>query len=125
MFGRRRRLADYTRVALGVIRVVNGSASLVVPAVAARGLGVEPEENKTALYVSRLFGVRTVVIGLDLILPGKARGPAVRIAPLIHASDTAAAILAGVGGQLPRGAARRTAVISGVNTVLALVARNR
>ena len=56
------RAGDYARIALASIRLFNGAAALFVPATLARRLGVDPETNRAALYVLRLFGVRTVLI---------------------------------------------------------------
>jgi hypothetical protein len=76
------------------------------------------------VYALRLFGIRTVIVGAELLArPSAHRHRAVRLAPLIHASDTAAAYLAGRHGHLPPRAARTAVAVSGVNTVLALVAQ--
>ena len=52
---------DSARIALAGIRLFNGIAALFVPATLARRLGVDPETNRAALYVLRLFGVRTIL----------------------------------------------------------------
>jgi hypothetical protein len=111
---------------LGVIRLVNGGIALLAPRRFLRLLGVDPETNGPAVYVLRMFGVRTVVLGYHLLAArGDVREEAVRDALSIHASDTTAAILAGVTGALPRKAAVSGAIASGVNTTLALLARGR
>ena len=126
MLSRPRKRAQVARVSLGLIRTGNGAAALLAPERFARRLGVDPVDDAAAmLWISRLFGVRTVVIGLDLILPGPAREPAIRVAPVIHASDTAAAAIAGVRGELPGRTATLLTAISGLNTVLAFVAKAR
>ena len=90
----------------------------------ARQAGVDPAANPAAPYVLRLFGVRTVLIGVELLRSsGADRRHALDRGVLIHASDTCAAALAGRAGQLPPGAARKAVAISAVNTLLALVAR--
>jgi hypothetical protein len=115
---------SYAHVALGVIRTVNGSAALLVPEAMARQAGVDPAANPAAPYVLRLFGVRTVLIGLELLRSdGAARRSALDRGVLIHASDTASAAAAGALGQLPPAAARKAVAISALNTVLAVVAR--
>ena len=118
------RIGTGARYALGAVRVVNGALGLVAPTFIARRLGDEqPERNAAAIYGIRLFGVRTVVIGLDLLRPpGEARDRAVRAAPLIHASDTATVLTLQRRKVLPPDMARPLAAISGVNTVLAVVA---
>jgi hypothetical protein len=53
------------------------------------------------------------------------RAHSLRVAPVIHVLDATAAMIAGVQGQLPRRAATTAALISTVNTVLAVVAQMR
>ena len=124
MAGKFDRVHDYARITLAGIRLFNGVAALFVPATLARRLGVDPEANPAALYALRLFGVRTVLIGAQLLLrDGGLRAHSVRVAPVIHAVDATAALIAGDRGQLPRRAATTAALISTVNTVLAIVAQ--
>jgi hypothetical protein len=82
-------LATAARVALAGIRLVNGTAGLVAPEKLAVRLGADPEDP-ALLYALRLFGVRTVVIALDLL---RREPTALRTAVPIHASDTVAAVL--------------------------------
>jgi hypothetical protein len=120
------RMDDYARIALASIRLFNGFAALFVPAVLARRLGVDPETNRAALYVLRLFGVRTILIGAQLLLRDEGlRAHSVRVAPVIHALDAAAALVAGDRGHLPRRASTIAALISTANTGLAVLARKR
>jgi hypothetical protein len=120
------RAGDYARIALASIRLFNGIAALFVPNTLARRLGVDPETNRAALYVLRLFGVRTILIGAQLLLRNEGlRSHSLRVAPVIHAVDAAAALIAGDRGHLPRRAATTAALISTVNTVLAVVAQKR
>jgi hypothetical protein len=117
------RVPGLARVALAGIRIVNGSAAVVAPALLARNLGVRRDDNHAVEYVFRMFGVRTVVIGVQLLLPeGELRRASVRTAPIIHASDTAAAALAGITRQIPARAALIATSISALNTALALAA---
>lgn len=112
------------RYALGGIRLVNGALALVAPAVIQERLGdAVVHSNAAAIYGLRLFGVRTVVLGADLIrLRGEALRHAIRSAPLIHAADTATVLLLLRNEQLSPELARPLAVISGLNTVLAATA---
>ena len=120
------RADDYARSALASIRLFNGIAALFVPATLARRLGVDPETNRAALYVLRLFGVRTILIGAQLLLRNEGlRAHSLRVAPVIHAVDAAAALIAGERGYLPLRAATTAALISTVNTGLAVVAQKR
>jgi hypothetical protein len=60
----------------------------------ARRLGMENEQG--VLYVLRLFGVRTVILGAELLfLIDERLEWSVRMAPVIHATDTALAAGAG------------------------------
>jgi hypothetical protein len=120
------RAGDYSRIALASIRLFNGIAALFVPATLARRLAVDPETNRAALYVLRLFGVRTILIGAQLLLRNEGlRAHSLRVAPVIHAVDAAAALIAGERGYLPLRAATTAALISTVNTGLAVVAQKR
>jgi len=112
------------RVLLAGVRIVNGTVSLVAPATFARRIGVEPENNGPALYALRLFGVRTVLIGIDLLSRNpEVRERAVRAALPIHLSDAISAAVAGGSGQLPAKGAKAAVITSTLNTVLALAAR--
>jgi hypothetical protein len=120
------RVRDYARIALAAIRLVNGCLGLFAPAWLVRRLGAEPEANPAALYALRMFGVRTIALGVELLLPeGPVRDRAVRVAPVIHAADTVAAAVGGIRGQFPPRVAVMTVLISAGNTGLALLARSR
>src|SRR5262245_44663205 len=110
---------------LAVIRLFNGLAALLAPRFLARQLDVSPETQPAVLYVFRMFGIRTVLIGADLFLQPAARPRALRQGIVIHASDTLAALIAGVFGQLPMRAALVAFLISATNTGLAIVAAGR
>jgi hypothetical protein len=117
------RVTGVARVALAAIRIVNGSTALLAPRVLTRELGVGDDQNQAAQYVFRMFGIRTVMIGLALLLPdGQVRAASVRVAPVIHASDTAAAALAGLTRQIPARSAVLVTALSALNTGLALTA---
>jgi hypothetical protein len=112
------------RYALGGIRVLNGTLGLLAPALIIRRFGDEhPETNAAALYGVRLFGVRTIVLGADLFLLRKRElDGALRSAVLIHASDTATVLSLRRKKLLSPERARPLALISGLNTVLAVTA---
>lgn len=106
------------------MRLVNGTASLVAPATFARRLGVDPDTNGPALYALRLFGVRTILVGTELLSGNpEVRARALRLAVRIHLSDTLAAAIAGASGQLPAKGAKTAMITSSVNTLLAVLAR--
>ncbi|HZO72651.1 MAG TPA: hypothetical protein VFB60_10655 [Ktedonobacteraceae bacterium] len=120
----RNRRGDYARIVLGGIRLFNGATALFFPQVLARRLGVDTTRNPAILYVFRLFGVRTVIIGAALLSPVPATvAEALRTAVIIHASDTLAAVWAGLQRQLPWRSAITVTLISTINTVLAILAQ--
>lgn len=116
------RIGDAARITLAAIRIFNGAVGLVAPAVAARRIGTAPDA--AAHYPWRLFGVRTVIIGIELLSRDpQLREKAVRVALPIHAIDTASAALGGLRGETPRRTSVMLTLVSGTNTVLALLAR--
>lgn len=118
--------AERARLALALIRIINGTLALVVPRLLIGRLESGDPPSPAAVYAFRMFGIRTVLIGRDLV---RGDGPvltrAVAEAPLIHASDTATATLL----TLTRRVSVRNGVpligISALNTVLAMVAARR
>jgi hypothetical protein len=112
------------RYALGGIRIVNGALGLLAPSVIQRRFGDNaPASNPAAIYGLRLFGIRTVFLGVDLLrAPGPVLDRALRAAPVIHASDTATVLALRLGKQLSPELARPLLLISGTNTVLAVTA---
>ena len=115
---------DVTRKALAGIRIFNGVVGLFAARRMAEQLGGELGEDKRFVYPARMFGVRTIVLGLDLLTLPADDASARRVlsqAVVIHATDTAAAAYAGWRGELPAKAAKLTTAISAVNTALAVV----
>ena len=120
------RARDYARIALACIRLLNGLAGLLAPNLLLRGLQLDPEKNPGAFYAFRLFGVRTVILGAELLRGDAAvRDRSLRLGVVIHASDTIAAVLAGLSGQIPRPAATRVALLSALNTCLSIYAQRK
>lgn len=114
---------DSARVALAGIRLFNGAAALVAPRALARRLGAEGEAHGATVHVSRMFGIRTVLIALDLLSGDPAvRRHAARVAIVVHASDTASAAAAGLSRRMPPRAAVLATGISAFNVVLAAIA---
>jgi hypothetical protein len=112
------------RYALGGVRIIAGTTGLLAPAMIISRFGDgNPAANPAAIYGLRLFGIRTVFIGLDLIrLHGRDLDRALRVAPIIHASDTATVLALQRNKQLSPERARPLVLISGLNTVLAVTA---
>ena len=109
--------------ALAIIRLVNGGLGLLAPNILVRRLGAPTGSATVAYYPFRMFGIRTVLLGCDLLI---LRGPdlerAVKMAVVIHASDTVSAATGGIRHEVPRKTAVMTTAVSAVNTGLALVA---
>jgi hypothetical protein len=111
---------DHARLALATIRLVNGTLALVAPNALLRRLGADPDVNKVAIYPMRMFGIRTVVLGVQLLIDAPSP-EAARFGVLIHATAAATAITAGVRRELPPRVAAMTSMISLINTGLAVV----
>lgn len=115
--------AAKARKLLAGIRLVNGALALVAPKFLLRRLGTDPNRDPSGIYPFRMFGIRTVLIGADLLLlTGEESKRASKLAVVIHATDTANAATCLVKGYLPRRAGIVATLISGVNTVLAVIA---
>jgi hypothetical protein len=113
---------DNARILLAGIRLINGAAALFAPKLLARQFRDNP--NSAVIYVLRLFGIRTIIVGIELLVPDEEiRASALRYAIPIHASDTISAALAGIQGQLPPHVSIMLTAISGVNTALAIIAQ--
>ena len=111
---------DHARLALATIRLVNGTLALAAPNALLRRLGADPDVNKVAIYPMRMFGIRTVVLGVQLLIDAPSP-EADRFGVVIHATDAATAITAGVRRELPPRVAALTSMISLINTGLAVV----
>ena len=109
---------------LAAIRFVNGSLALFAPSKLARRLDVDTKESPGILYFERMFGIRTILIALDLVTgDAEQTRRAIRTGRIIHASDATAAALAGLSGNLKTRPAVMTVAISLVNLLLASVAK--
>jgi hypothetical protein len=111
---------DHARIALATIRLVNGAMALLAPEMMLRRLGADPAANKVAIYPLRMFGIRTVVLGVDLLAGGSVPQKG-RVGVVIHATDAVSAITAGLRRQLPARVAVVAATISLTNTALAAI----
>lgn len=111
-------------VALGLIRLANGLLALFAPGFMLRALGSSQAASPPATYILRMFGIRTIFLGLDLLAGSPAhRREALDRAPIIHGTDALAALTAGLTRQLAPRPTATTVGISSVNLALALVAR--
>ena len=116
-------IGEAARFALAGIRVINGSLALIAPDVIIGRFGEQPASDNAAKYGLRMFGIRTVLLGVDLMaLRGKPLRRALGQAVIIHGTDTATAALLGVSGQVKPRTAVPLTLISMTNTVLAITA---
>ena len=116
-------VAVKARYALAAIRIVNGALALVAPSFIIKRFGEDPATSAAAVYGLRLFGVRTVLLGADLITrQGEALEQALQQAIVIHASDTATVAGLALSGRLRPKMAIPLALISALNTALAIAA---
>lgn len=111
---------EQARIALASIRLINGTVALLAPAAMLRRLGADPEANKVAIYPLRMFGIRTIVLGVQLLID-EPSPQTDKFGVAIHAVDAATAITAGLRRQLPARVAVLTSGISLTNTALALI----
>src|SRR5438309_10369617 len=94
--------APAARRALAVVRLVNGALGLLAPRFLLRRLRAGPADT-TGVYPFRMFGIRTIVMSAELLLPeGEQRRQATRLAVLGQGTDTLSAFTAGLQGEPPR-----------------------
>ncbi len=120
---RSRRAAGYF---LGGIRLLNGTLGLVAPERLIERIDPGSSPNPASVYAFRLFGIRTVLLGAELLTcRGEERQRLVRQGVLIHASDTVTSAMLGVRGLVPPRTSLMLVLISGMNTALAIAALER
>ena len=120
------RVSDYARIALACVRLFNGVMALFAPTVLIRRLGLDADANAAMVYPFRMIGIRTIIIGTELLLPDdEVRARAQRMALLIHVSDALTALIARMTGQLPPRQGTVAVAISTMNVILSLLARPR
>ena len=111
------------RKLLAAIRIMNGAAGLLVPDKLLGRLGVDITKDRSGTYPFRMFGIRTILVGLDLVvLTGDELSRAEKLAVVIHATDTVSAAVTTARGDLPPKQGLVAIGISAVNTGLAVVA---
>jgi hypothetical protein len=125
-------LANSASRLLGVIRLATGGLGLLAPRLLLKrfespsegGLTPPPQLDLVGgVYAFRLFGIRTILLGLELLYLQKHGLSQARIvAPLIHATDTVSAITAVRGSKMARTSKTLLVGISALNTVLSLAA---
>ena len=108
---------DFARITLAGVRLFNGGAALAAPGPFVRRLGTEADANGPGVHISRMFGIRTVLIAIDLL----SRDPDVRRHAL-RLADTISAAASGLSKQMPPRPAMLATGISAANVVLAAIA---
>jgi hypothetical protein len=117
---------DRARITLGMARLVFGTLGLLAPRLLIRRIQGPGTNSPAAVYAFRMFGIRTVLIGKQLLAPdGPNRREALRVAPIIHGADTATATLLTVRGHVPKRTGLSLIAVSGFNTAMALLALPR
>lgn len=117
------RIGQAARFALAGIRMINGGLALIAPGVIIGRFDEQPASDNAAIYGLRMFGVRTVLLGIDLVaLRGKPLRRALGQAVIIHGTDTVTAALLGVSGRVKQRTAIPLTLVSMTNTTLAITA---
>ena len=115
-----------TRYLLAGIRLVNGAAGLVAPQLLIRRFDGDVTPSPGAIYAFRLFGIRTILLGLSLLTMKEDQlQRALQEGVVIHTSDVATVALLGFRRQLPPRTAALIGLISVVNVALALASLER
>lgn len=92
---------DYNRLLNGS-RVAVGVAALAAPGMAFRGAGLDPRTNPQIPFMTRMFGVRDLVIGAGaLTTDGAERRRWLQAALVADVVDAVAAIAGHRAGYLP------------------------
>ena len=90
-------------IGLSLGRVAVGAAAVANPESAARMFQLDPVGNPQLPYVTRLFGLREVALGLaTLVARGKAQKAIIGLGILVDAGDGATGYLAMQDGTVPR-----------------------
>ena len=96
-----RSMNPVTGLSLG--RIAVGVAAVANPHLAAKSLQLDPVGNPQVPYVTRLFGIREIAIGLlTLTASGKAQRGVIGVGVLVDAGDAATAYLAMQDGTVSR-----------------------
>jgi hypothetical protein len=114
------------RQGLAGVRILTGTLGLVAPAILIKRMEPDGRQSPAAVYAFRLFGIRTILLGLDLLIrPDDDVQRELRQGIVIHTSDVLTVVVLGVRRQIPRRTAVLTTLISGTNLALAIVGMER
>jgi hypothetical protein len=110
------------RYVLAATRIINGIIALVAPSIIVKRCGEIPGQSTAATYGLRLFGIRSVLIGADLVTQrGQPLLHTTGQAVVIHATDTMTVAGLAISGRLRPRMAIPLGLISAINTVLAII----
>lgn len=101
------------RMGLAGIRVAVGVGAVAAPRAVGSAFGFRPEENPEAPALARLFGIRNMALGLDLLRDEGGLSPRANMA--IDLADAAAIIGGGLRGYL----SKRALVLGSATALLA------
>lgn len=116
-----REMPELAWKALAGIMFVNGTLGTLAPRLLIRSLGVKGEAQPGMIYVFRMFGIRTLLIAIDLFRFPEQRERSLREGIVVHATDATAALNAALLGQIPFRPALMVTALSTVNTILAVL----
>jgi hypothetical protein len=114
------------RAGLAAVRLVNGILGLLAPGVLIKRVDPDAPPSPAAIYAFRMFGIRTIVLGIDLLVcPEADIQRSLRKGVVIHGSDVATAALLGLRRRVPPRTAVLLTAISLMNVALALIGMKR
>ncbi len=114
------------RQGLAGVRILMGTLGLVAPAVLIKRMEPDGTQSPAAVYAFRLFGIRTILLGFDLLVrPDEEVQRQLRQGVVIHASDVVTVVMLGVRHKIPHRTAVLTTLISSANLALAIVGMER
>lgn len=108
--------ATTARQALVGINLVLGGLFLLMPRIALRLYGLDPDRDQEAAYPVRYVGARLLLIAFLLGGEKDARRVMLDALPVIAATDAGANLLAAMSGEVPK----RTVLLGAVTSAAAL-----
>lgn len=103
------------RIALAGIRLINGTIGLIAPQTLVNRVDPGQRISPASIYAFRMFGIRTVLLGAELLVrDGEELQRALRQGLIVHGSDVATCVLLGVQHKVPP---RTAALLTGISTL--------
>lgn len=114
------------RQGLAGVRLAMGTLGLVAPDLLIKRMEPVGEPSPAAVYAFRLFGIRTILLGIDLLVRADDEVQReLRQGVVIHLSDVVTVVLLGLRHKIPQRTAVLTTLISGTNIALAVTGMER